>query len=102
VLHLLLETKIEATLIGLPVVVTNVGGCAEVVHQCANGFVVDSLDVGDYTAALEKIVADDKLRSFFSRNALQFSGEFEIEKSVEKHLLLYQKVFDGDVRTKFT
>lgn len=87
---------IEATLIGLPVVVTNVGGCAEVVHQCANGFVVDGLDVGDYTAALEKMVADEKLRSFFSRNALQFSGEFEIEKAVEKHLSLYQKVISDD------
>ena len=87
---------IEATLAGLPVVVTDVGGCAEVVHQCANGFVVDSLDVDDYLAALGKMVADDKLRSFFSRNAVQFSGEFEVEKSVEKHLLLYQKVVDGD------
>ena len=60
---------IEATLAGLPVVVTNVGGCAEVVHQCANGFVVDSLDVDGYSAALEKIVADEKLR-FFSRATL--------------------------------
>jgi len=93
---------IEATLAGLPVVVTNVGGCAEVVHQCANGFVVDSLDVDDYLAALEKMVADAKLRSFFSRNALQFSGEFEIEKSVEKHLLLYQKVVNGDASKNFT
>jgi len=93
---------IEATLAGLPVVVTNVGGCAEVVHQCANGFVVASLDVDDYSAALEKMVADDKLRSFFSRNALQFSGEFEIEKSVEKHLLLYQKVVNGDASKDFT
>ena len=72
------------------------------VHQCANGFVVASLDVDDYSAALEKMVADDKLRSFFSRNALQFSGEFEIEKSVEKHLLLYQKVVNGDASKDFT
>jgi glycosyltransferase involved in cell wall biosynthesis len=93
---------IEATLAGLPVVVTNVGGCAEVVHQCANGFVVDSLDVDDYLAALEKMVADEKLRYFFSRNAIQFSEEFKVEKSVEKHLLLYQKVVHGDASKDFT
>jgi len=83
---------IEATLAGLPVVVTNVGGCAEVVHQCANGFVVDSLNVDDYAAALRKMVTDERLRSFFSRNALQFSEEFEIGKSVEKHLYLYHEI----------
>ena len=92
---------IEATLAGLPVVVTDVGGCAEVVHRCANGFVVDSLDVDDYLAALNKMVSDEKLRCSFSSNALQFSEEFEIEKAVEKHLLLYQKIVNGDVDRVF-
>jgi len=83
---------IEATLAGLPVVVTNVGGCAEVVHQCANGFVVDSFDSSDYIMALRKMVDDEPLRASFARNAQAFSSEFEIETSVEKHLNLYQTI----------
>ncbi|QBM16373.1 hypothetical protein MARI_04530 [Marinobacter sp. JH2] len=83
---------IEATLAGLPVVVTNVGGCAEIVHKCANGFVVDSLEVDDYSAALKKMLDNFELRAFFSRNALAFSGEFEVESSVDKHLELYRQV----------
>ena len=83
---------IEATLAGLPVIVTDVGGCAEVVHTCANGFVVDSLEVHDYAMALRKMVGDAELRASFSRNALAFSGVFEIEQAVDKHLSLYQEV----------
>lgn len=82
---------IEATLAGLPVIVTNVGGCAEVVHQCANGFVVDSLEVADYTNALNKMVGDVELRRSFSRNALLFSSVYEIQHSVDEHLTLYEE-----------
>jgi len=86
---------IEATLTGLPVIVTNVGGCAEVVHTCANGFVVDNLEVEDYAMALRKMVGDAELRASFSRNALAFSGAFEIEQAVDKHLRLYKGVSSG-------
>lgn len=83
---------IEATLAGLPVVVTNVGGCAEVVHQCANGFVVDSLEVQDYANALRKIIGDAGLRASFSRNALAFSSVYEVEQAVDRHLTLYNSL----------
>lgn len=86
---------IEATLTGLPVIVTDVGGCAEVVHTCANGFVVDSLEVEDYAMALRKMVSDAELRASFSGNALAFSGAFEIGQAVEKHLGLYRDVSSG-------
>ncbi|SFM82636.1 glycosyltransferase [Marinobacter pelagius] len=87
---------IEATLAGLPVIVTNVGGCAEVVHQCANGFVVDSLEAGDYASALSKMVGDAELRASFSRNGLAFASVYEIERSVGRHLELYEEVIsDG-------
>lgn len=82
---------IEATLTGLPVVVTNVGGSAEVVHECAHGFVVDSFEVSDYASALKKLVDNAELRAFFSRNALAFSSVYEVECSVNKHIELYRK-----------
>ncbi|OHY79838.1 glycosyltransferase family 4 protein [Marinobacter sp. AC-23] len=89
---------IEATLTGLPVIVTNVGGCAEVVHQCANGFVVDSLEVEDYASALKKMVGDAEVRAAFSRNALAFSSVYEIERAVNRHLNLYNSLTLSVVR----
>lgn len=83
---------IEATLIGLPVIVTNVGGCSEVVHQCAHGFVVENLNIDEYQNALQKMMDDKRLRSFFSENALKFSKNFEIETASNKHLTLYKQV----------
>ena len=87
---------IEATLTGLPVIVTNVGGSAEVVHQCANGFVVDSLGIDDYSNALIKMIEDFELRAWFSKNALSFSSLYEIERSADQHLKLYQEVVSAD------
>lgn len=84
---------IEATMAGLPVIVTNVGGCAEVVHQCANGFVVDSQEVEDYVDALIKMISNSDLRAFFSDNALAFSSVYEMERAVDLHLELYLESF---------
>ena len=86
---------IEATLAGLPVVVTNVGGCAEIVHRCANGFVVDDLNVEAYSVALGKMLRDEGLRASFSKNAFEFSAEYEINVSVAKHLRLYESLNRG-------
>ncbi|WP_297762650.1 glycosyltransferase [uncultured Alcanivorax sp.] len=83
---------IEATLTGLPVIVTNVGGCAEVVHKCANGFVVDDLTVDSYALALKRMVDNPELRASFSRNALNFSGDYEINEAVDMHLLHYKSI----------
>lgn len=80
---------IEATVHGLPVVVTNVGGCAEVVHRCLNGIVVDGLAADEYASALRKLVDNVDLRRSFSENAKNYSGYYFIEAAVEKHLEMY-------------
>ena len=86
---------IEATMTGLPVLVTNVGGCAEPVHACGNGLVVDGLAVSDYAAALAQIIDDEDMRKGFSRNALRYGVRYRIERSVLKHLDLYQHISAG-------
>lgn len=82
--------QIEATLSGLPVIVTNVGGCAEIVHKVCNGIVVDELNEDSYAAALRKMVTNDSLRNIFSQNALSYSSDYLIKTSSDKHIALYQ------------
>jgi glycosyltransferase involved in cell wall biosynthesis len=83
--------QIEATLSGLPVIVTNVGGCAEIVHKVCNGIVVDDLDVEVYAKALRKMLKNDNLRHMFSQNALAYSSDYLIKTSADKHIALYEE-----------
>ena len=82
--------QIEATLSGLPVVVTNVGGCSEIVHKVCNGIVVDELIESSYSQALEMMIDNHGLRGSFSHNALAYSGDYLIKASAYKHLALYE------------
>lgn len=84
--------QIEATLTGLPVIVTNVGGCAEIVHKACNGIVVDELDEKSYSRALSRMLGDANMRDFFSYNALHYSKDYLIETSARKHIDLYEDV----------
>ena len=86
---------IEATLTGLPVVVTNVGGCAEVVHACQNGIVVDANDPEMYASALRAVIESKDLRTFYSMNAFKHSHLYEIESAVRKHIELYHSLIDA-------
>jgi glycosyltransferase involved in cell wall biosynthesis len=80
---------IEATLVGLPVIVTNVGGCAEVVHAACNGLVVDDLSVAAFSEALRRIMEDRSLRDSFSHNGRKYGSRYELDTAVRRHLELY-------------
>ncbi|WP_447045819.1 glycosyltransferase family 4 protein [Vreelandella sp. H-I2] len=83
--------QIEATLSGLPVIVTNVGGCAEIVHKTCNGIVVDELDEESYAQALDKMLTNHSLHHLFSQNALAYSSDYLIKTSADKHIALYNE-----------
>lgn len=83
--------QIEATLSGLPVIVTNVGGCAEIVHKTCNGIVVDELDEESYAQALVKMLTNNSLHHLFSQNALAYSSDYLIKTSADKHIALYKE-----------
>lgn len=60
---------IEAFASGLPAVVSDQGGPRELVENGRTGFVTKSLDVADFTAAVQRIVEDPKLREAMAKNA---------------------------------
>jgi glycosyltransferase involved in cell wall biosynthesis len=80
---------LEATLAGLPIVVTNVGGCAEVAHAVGNGLVVEALDANDLAIALRRLIESESQRSFFAQNSLNYSTRYRLETAVALHLSMY-------------
>jgi glycosyltransferase involved in cell wall biosynthesis len=83
---------IEAALSGLPCIVTDVGGCAELVNVCGNGVVVPPQNASALAAAIECLVREPEQLAELSRNAVQKSGAFDIRVSAEQHLALYRRL----------
>lgn len=76
---------------GLPVLVTDVGGCSEIVEKVDNGLVV-GVEVEAYADALKKMLNDYSARLRYHRNAINNSEIYTISKSVDKHLDLYHSL----------
>ena len=83
---------IEATLSGLPTIVTNVGGCPEVAHAVLNGVVVDNFDAYEYADSLSNLINSFELRSALSKNGIAYSERFKLATAVERHMNLYSTV----------
>lgn len=83
---------IEATLTGLPVIVTDVGGCREIVEHVGNGIVVNSLDYKVYAEKLSELTSDLETLKEFHYNAMNNSSTYTIEHAVAKHISLYNKM----------
>lgn len=83
---------LEACIAGLPSVVTDVGGCAEVIECCRSGYIIPSGDVAEFTEQLRLLICDLKLRASLSDAARENSSYYSIENSYEKHNVLYKKI----------
>lgn len=83
---------LEAMMTGLPVVVTDVGGCRDVVESCNAGLVVPPGSADALARALECMITDKQSREEYGRNALKGSSQYKISRSVEAHLLLYKNL----------
>jgi len=70
----------EAMACGLPVIVTNVAGCApDLVDEGWNGFVVPPADVDKLCATLDTILRNDQLRQQMSLRSLERIREYSPE-----------------------
>lgn len=83
---------LEATAAGLPSIVTNVGGCSEVIHSCQSGVVVDELTPQEYAQALRSLIESHESRCFYGWNASCYSSKYSIRYSAERHLALYDQL----------
>ncbi|WP_082829959.1 glycosyltransferase family 4 protein [Ectothiorhodospira sp. BSL-9] len=83
---------IEATAAGLPCIVTDVGGCREVVEAGPSGIVVPSSDIEAYRDAIQRLMSQPGLRERFSLNAYETARNYSIESAVERHAQVYQQI----------
>lgn len=87
---------IEAAMSGLPCVVTDVGGCSEVIDVCQNGIVVAPNDEQALADAISRMVCEASLLSTFSANALRLASSFSIDRAYSGHVRLYRELLQID------
>jgi glycosyltransferase involved in cell wall biosynthesis len=82
---------LQAFSLGLPAIVTDVGGMAEVVRQAKAGFTVSVTDAAEMSAAILRLADSDADREQFSGNArTAFESRFTLETMVDAYMDLYK------------
>ena len=82
---------LQAFSLGLPAIVTDVGGMAEVVRLAQAGLIVSTADPAEMATAILRLVASDAEREQFSKNAeAAFSSRFALETMVDAYMDIYR------------
>lgn len=85
---------IEAAAAGVPAIVTDIGGCAEVVIP-ETGFVVDSQDEDAVVAALERLTDDPGLRAEMGARARLHVEGYRVERLLADIDALYSELLSN-------
>ncbi len=82
---------LQALSLGLPAIVTGVGGMAEVVRMAKAGFTVSVTDAAEMAAAILRLARLDAERQQFSTNAEEaFHSRFTLQTMVDAYTDLYR------------
>jgi glycosyltransferase involved in cell wall biosynthesis len=87
------RAAMEAAAMGLPVVVTDVRGCRQVVDEGVNGFLVPARDGRRLAEAIARVVTDDDLRTRLG-DASRFKAraEFDQQRCIDITLSVYTEL----------
>ena len=84
---------LEKMAVGLPMIVTDVGGNAEAVVDGENGFVIPPANAEAFCAALVRLHADRRARLDMGRKSRQLVEErFRLQEMCSKHESLYRSL----------
>lgn len=86
---------LEAMAAGLPVVVTETGGTAELVRAGVNGYIVPWSDVPALTAALKDLVGDGALRRRLGAESERIVAQFSWPEIARQHVELFRQIVAG-------
>jgi glycosyltransferase involved in cell wall biosynthesis len=82
---------LQAFSLGVPAIVTDVGGMAEVVRLAKAGFIVPPADTAEMTEAILRLATSDAEREQFSKNAEEaFYSRFTLQAAVDAYMDLYR------------
>jgi len=83
---------IEATVSGLPCIVTDVGGCSEIIEMCGNGVAVEYGDAEAYARELREVIESPEKLQKWSTSAADNCAQLDIESAAKKHISLYKEL----------
>jgi glycosyltransferase involved in cell wall biosynthesis len=86
---------LEAMASGLPVVVTDTGGTAELVCEGINGHIVPWADVPALAAALERLIHDAVTRERMGAESLRIVQSFGWPEITRQHVALFEHIVSG-------
>lgn len=84
-------TLLEAMSLGIPSIVTRVGGNPEIVQHMANGLLVPPDDANAFSVAISKLRADPGLREQMKNEAFRiFAARFSAQAMAQQYIDLYK------------
>jgi len=93
----------EAMYVGLPVVATDVNGTSEVVEHGVTGILVPPRDVAALAQAMGDLLCDRAAAARMgAAGRRRMSGEFSIERTVQRTEELYLELAGGDQRSELS
>lgn len=86
---------IEAQACGIPVVAADVGGLSVAVDHGRTGLLVQGHDIGDWTSALEKALAEPVQLASMRRNARPHAEQFSWDHTADQLLASYRRATEA-------
>lgn len=86
---------IEATISGLPCIVTDVGGCSEIIDMCENGIAISYGDVEGYALALQGLLERPDQLGVWSSNGRKALPALDIGVAAKRHIDLYHEFLES-------
>ena len=83
---------IEAAVVGLPCIVTDVGGCAEIIARSDNGVAVPPHSPQAIADEITRFVSEKTLIKQYSINAIANAHKYSISIAAKLHLDLYSSM----------
>jgi glycosyltransferase involved in cell wall biosynthesis len=84
------NSLLEALATGLPAVVTDVGGSAELVTDGRNGYIVEKADAAALRRCIHIYLRNQKLPAVHGRTSRQIAETMSIERNAEQYISLYR------------
>ena len=84
----------EAFEFGLPVIAFHTGAMDLIIEDGKTGYLPEAFDTKKFTEAMLKLAHDDELREQMSRNAIEKSADFNIEKAVDAWNDLFHRLLE--------
>ena len=90
-------TTLEALNLGVPVIVSNSGGPAELFENERSGLLVENRNIDKMAKAIVQLATNDSLKASFSKNGTKYvQQKFSLKNSFDELIKLYNKSFEHE------